>query len=312
MASFKSSFFKPLKQTLIAFSTRASAVEPPPSYTNPSSYVVNAFKSAANAAIRIAGSTPKQERFVKKLTIDLSDNSSNLNLDLKRIGISIRSILTQHRGEISATDIDAVERWIKLHRQLEGSDSVVEIEPTNEKIRLWQGDITRLRVGAIVNAANRQMLGCFIPMHRCIDNEIHFYAGPRLRLECEAMMREQPLEPIGSCRLTGAYLLPSSFVAHTVGPNLKDYDGVEQPKLLADCYRACLDAVKANNLRSIAFCGISTGVFHYPKQAAAIVALSAVREWLAADESNRSALDHVVFNTFDNESTAIYRQLGVK
>lgn len=297
-----------LKQSLVALTTRTSVTTEPPSYTNPSAYVVNSFKSAASAAIRIAGSSRKQERLVRKLTDDLDDSKSNV-LDLKRIGIAIRSILTQHRGEIAAADVGVVERWIQLHRQLEGSDEIVDIERTNEKIRLWQGDITRLRVGAIVNAANRQMLGCFIPMHRCIDNEIHFYAGPRLRLECEAMMRDQPLEPIGSCRLTRAYLLPSSFVAHTVGPDLRDYSGVEQPKLLADCYRACLDAVKANNIRSIAFCCISTGVFHYPKQTAAIVAVNAVRDWLANDEANSNAIDLVVFNTFDNESTAIYRQL---
>jgi O-acetyl-ADP-ribose deacetylase (regulator of RNase III) len=274
---------------------------------------VQTFRSAAEAAIRIAGDHLKQRRFAAALR-DLLDAEESAR-DLKSLALCIRAILTQHLGAIAdSDDVSKIEAFLRLFRSLENSDTVVELSDASvvvvsDKLRIWQGDITTLRVGAIVNAANSGMLGCFTPMHRCIDNEIHFYAGPRLRLACEDVMHDQPPEPIGRCRLTPAFLLPSGHVAHTVGPNLHEYeDNAEQPELLASCYSACLDAIKAAGVRSIAFCGISTGVFGYPKRPAARVAVETVRAWLAVDE-NASAVDTVVFNTFDAESTSIYKEL---
>jgi O-acetyl-ADP-ribose deacetylase (regulator of RNase III) len=269
------------------------------------------FQLAIDAAIRIAGSHAKQQRFVAAIR-DLLDDETR---DFKSLALCIRAILTQHVGAIDDdADVSKIEAFLTLFRALEQSDTVVELSDAavvvvSDKLRIWQGDITTLRIGAIVNAANSGMLGCFTPMHRCIDNEIHFYAGPRLRLACEDAMRDQPPEPIGRCRLTPAFLLPSDHVAHTVGPNLHEYESrAEQPELLASCYRACLDAIKAAGVRSIAFCGISTGVFGYPKRAAAVVAVATVRAWLAVDE-NAAAVDCVMFNTFDAESTSIYKEL---
>lgn len=271
-------------------------------------HIVATFKAAAEAAIRVRDQGP----FADKLRALLQSPE----IDLRTTALCIRAICTVHTGEFAADDdVSKIEAFLQVFRTLEKSDRVVElsdeavIATATDKIRIWQGDITTLRIGAIVNAANSRMLGCFSPMHRCIDNEIHFYAGPRLRLACEALMRDQPPEPIGQCRLTPAYLLPSDHVAHTVGPNLHEYeDGAEQPELLASCYRQCLDAVKAAGVRSIAFCGISTGVFGYPKRPAAIVAVETVRAWLAIAE-NAAALDTILFNTFDAESTEIYKEL---
>lgn len=86
-------------------------------------------------------------------------------------------------------------------------------------MRLWQGDITRLKVDAIVNAANSQMLGCFVPHHRCIDNAIHSAAGMELRAECDSIMKHQGhSEPTGKAKITRGYNLPANWVIHTVGP----------------------------------------------------------------------------------------------
>jgi O-acetyl-ADP-ribose deacetylase (regulator of RNase III) len=264
---------------------------------------MTALRRAAEAALRVAvGSQPSTATFVRAM----------LDADTvpdEHLAAAVRVVLTRHTGPIDDADVEAIEAFIPLWRRLHSKpDDVVELPSDGPVLRIWQGDITLLKIGCIVNAANEQMLGCFTPMHACIDNVIHWHAGPRLRLACEAMMADQPPEPFGQCRITPAFLLPSQFVAHTVGPDLRQFGGAEQPELLASCYVSCLNAIKARGIRSIAFCGISTGVFLYPKRAAAIVAVQAVRGWLSVTE-NRDAVDYVVFNTFDSESTRIYVEL---
>lgn len=183
--------------------------------------------------------------------------------------------------------------------------------PAADKTALWQGDITTLRVDAVVNAANRQMLGCFQPFHDCIDNVIHSRAGPRLRGDCHAIMEFQGRpEPTGGAKVTRAYHLPSRYVLHTVGPIVgvgrSRVGGLEESQL-ESCYAACLDlAAQVVNLRSVAFCCISTGVFGYPPEQAAQTALKAVAAWLSA---RPDALDLVVFNVFRPEDLDLYRAL---
>lgn len=139
------------------------------------------------------------------------------------------------------------------------------------KITLWQGDITRLKVDAIVNAANNQMLGCFVPFHACIDNAIHSAAGIQLRLECNEIMKKQGfLEPTGNAKVTGAYNLPCKHVIHTVGPIISGKLTDDDCRLLESCYKSCLQASVENNIKSIAFCCISTGEFRFPKEKAAL------------------------------------------
>jgi O-acetyl-ADP-ribose deacetylase (regulator of RNase III) len=131
---------------------------------------------------------------------------------------------------------------------------------TSSHVALWRGDITLLQIDAIVNAANSQMLGCFKPGHKCIDNVIQDKAGPRLRMECRQIMQAQGhLEPTGQAKITHAYCLPCKHVIHTVGPICEDH--VEKPRELASSYVSCLDLARSHGLRSIAFCCISTGVF---------------------------------------------------
>ncbi|MBR3160467.1 MAG: protein-ADP-ribose hydrolase [Atopobiaceae bacterium] len=174
------------------------------------------------------------------------------------------------------------------------------------RLRLWRGDITTFAADAIVNAANSQMLGCWTPGHRCIDNAIHTFAGVQLRIECARIMGEQGYEePTGQAKVTGAYNLPSKRIIHTVGPIANGRPTVRHRVQLASCYRACLDAAAAEDLSSVAFCCISTGVFGFPQREAAEIAVRTVREWL--DEHGSSMA--VVFNVFGETDERLYRAL---
>lgn len=174
---------------------------------------------------------------------------------------------------------------------------------------IWNGDIATLKIDAITNAANSQMLGCFQPFHACIDNVINNAAGPQLREDCDIIMRAQGhLEKTGSAKITRAYNLPSKFVLHTVGPIIQQgqIPSPEQAALLANCYQSCLSLSAEAGARSIALCGVSTGVFGYPPELAAQVALTTVADWF---DANPGKLDHVVFNTYGDAATQLYLSL---
>ena len=181
-------------------------------------------------------------------------------------------------------------------------------EGTEARLLLWQGDITRLKADAIVNAANAQMLGCWAPLHACIDNCTHSAAGIQLRQECYELMQAQGHdEPTGTAKITRGYNLPARYVIHTVGPIIPDGRPTpEQEELLASCYRSCLDVAEQHQLQSIAFCCISTGVFHFPNPRAAEIAIDTVKEWLS---HHPTSITHVVFNVFLDKDYDIYQRL---
>lgn len=182
--------------------------------------------------------------------------------------------------------------------------------PLDPRLRLWRGDITTLAADAIVNAANDGMTGCWAPLHYCIDNAIHTFAGIQLRLECARLMREQGHpEPTGQAKVTPAYNLPSRHVIHTVGPIANGRPTQEHRALLASSYRACLDAAAQAGDSSIAFCCISTGVFGFPPGEAAPIAVGAVRTWLAERDAAGEPAPTVVFNVFDEADEARYAKL---
>lgn len=181
-----------------------------------------------------------------------------------------------------------------------------DLTPAKPGIYLRQGDITTLAADAIVNAANCQMLGCFIPCHGCIDNAIHTYAGVQLRLECARIMSVQKeAEPTGKAKITNAYNLPCRHVLHSVGPIINGPVTPTDCELLADCYRSCLDLAAANNLRSVAFCCISTGEFHFPNVLAAGIAVQTVQTW----QKQHPNQIEVIFNVFKDSDHAIYKHL---
>lgn len=179
-----------------------------------------------------------------------------------------------------------------------------DLLPQTEALAVWRGDITTLKIDAIVNAANSQMLGCWSPCHACIDNCIHTYAGTNLRLACYEIMKAQGSEePTGSAKITKAYNLPCRYVLHTVGPIVGGRLTQRDCDLLASCYTSCLDLAEENALSSVAFCCISTGVFHFPNDRACEVAVGTVRGWLKV---HASANMRVVFNVFKEEDLALY------
>ncbi|BDF05864.1 protein-ADP-ribose hydrolase [[Clostridium] hylemonae] len=175
----------------------------------------------------------------------------------------------------------------------------------SRRIVLWQGDITRLKADAIVNAANSQMMGCFVPCHGCIDNAIHSAAGLQLRNECAQIMEEQGHEePTGKAKITGGYNLPAEHVIHTVGPIVGVQVTEEQKEQLKSCYKSCLKLAEKQGLRSIAFCCISTGEFHFPNKLAAEIAVQAIDKYLSTSEVER-----IVINVYKNEDYHIYKKL---
>ena len=175
-----------------------------------------------------------------------------------------------------------------------------------EGIYLWQGDITTLRCDAIVNAANSGMLGCFVPCHGCIDNAIHTFAGVQLRLACARIMDEQGRqEETGGAKLTPAFNLPCRYILHTVGPIVSGRLTQRDCDLLASCYRSCLELAEENHIKSVAFCCISTGEFHFPNRQAAEIAVNTVMEFKEKTPSNME----VIFNVFKDMDAAIYRAL---
>lgn len=174
------------------------------------------------------------------------------------------------------------------------------------RLVLWQGDITRLKVDAIVDADNSALLGCFCPCHGCIDNAIHSAAGLQLRDECNAIMERQGHpEPTGQAKLTGGYNLPARYVLHTVGPIIYGQVTEQDRQDLCSCYRSCLELAAAHQLKSVAFCCISTGEFHFPNQDAAELAVQTVASFLAEDTS----IERVIFNVFKDVDARIYREL---
>lgn len=161
-----------------------------------------------------------------------------------------------------------------------------DLTPVRENTYLWQGDITRLEVDAIVNAANSGMTGCYQPNHNCIDNCIHTYSGIQLRLACAELMEKQGVpEPTGQAKITPAYNLPCKYVLHTVGPIVREKLRDVDCELLASCYRSCLELAAENQLKSIAFCCISTGVFCFPNEKAVEIAVQTVENFRRQTEN---------------------------
>ena len=187
-----------------------------------------------------------------------------------------------------------------------GINDVSELEPIQNGLYIWQGDITTLKCDAIVNAANSGMTGCYVPNHRCIDNCIHTYSGIQLRNTCAEIMKKQgQSEPTGTAKITPAFNLPSRYIIHTVGPIINGHATEKDCKLLADCYSSCLELAADNGLESIAFCCISTGEFHFPNDKAAEIAVNTVKSFMNKETSVRK----VIFNVFKDMDKEIYTKL---
>lgn len=198
------------------------------------------------------------------------------------------------------------DEYLKAEIRQKGITDIGSLKAIQTDIYLWQGDITTLGCDAIVNAANSALLGCFCPNHGCIDNAVHTFAGIELRLACNEIMQKQGYgESVGRAKITPAYNLPCRFIIHTVGPFICGKPTDEDCKLLRACYRSCLKIADENSLKSIAFCCISAGEFHFPNDKAAEIAVNAVREYKAETQSKIK----VIFDVFKDKDYEIYRKL---
>ena len=194
------------------------------------------------------------------------------------------------------------DAYLQEETAQKGVTDIADLTPVEPGIYLWQGDITTLKCGAVVNAANSGMTGCYVPCHGCIDNAIHTFSGVQLRLACAELMEKQGHEePTGQAKLTPAYNLPCDYVLHTFGPIIYGRVTQKDRELLASCYRSCLELAQRNKIKSVAFCCISTGEFHFPNEAAAKIAVDTVRQYKRDTE--------VIFNVFKDVDNQIYREL---
>ena len=269
------------------------------------------------------GGTDKTDVFLDELKEDSVEykglKTEGYSLEEKKN--AIRSLMNiRMPRELSGRLVDLQDEYLQEERKAKGVVALADIptiaeqldskSPYAEKISLWQGDITRLEVGAIVNAANSQMLGCFVPCHRCIDNAIHSAAGMQLREECNHIMNSRRLkygkdyeEPTGTATLTKAYNLPCSYVIHTVGPIVY---GELNDKLCLDlknCYENILKCCLEHDIKSVAFCCISTGEFHFPNDRAAEIAVKTVTDFL---RNYGDCFERVIFNVFKAQDREMY------
>ena len=209
-------------------------------------------------------------------------------------------------GSMPAEWMKVQDEYLNVLAHEKGIVTINDMEERAPQIYLWQGDITRLSVDAIVNAANNQLLGCFVPNHRCIDNAIHTFAGIELRMACSRMIEYMDMpEKTGVARKTYGFNLPAKHVIHTVGPIIYDSLTDIEREQLASCYRSCLELANAYSLQSIAFCCISTGEFRFPNEEAAQIAIDTVRTYLKETNSKIQ----VVFNVFKDIDYDIYDKL---
>ena len=231
----------------------------------------------------------------------------------------LRALLTvRDPGPLPEGAVQDLDALLGAERRLRPAVSALELPTIAEEFHgtsfraatetvLWRGDITTLAADAVVNAANSQLLGCFRPLHPCIDNALHSAAGPRLRDDCHTIITAWGApEPTGTAKITRGYHLPARYVLHTVGPVVQGRrPRARDAQSLASSYRACLDlAAEVKTIRTLAFCAVSTGVFGYPKEEAAPVALHTVSEWIAAHPGR---FDRVVFTVFGDDDELAYR-----
>lgn len=219
----------------------------------------------------------------------------------------LRSLLNiRMPKDISNEFLTIQDKYLQEEIAENGITDFKDLAPVSDGIYLWQGDITTLRCDAIVNAANSGMTGCYVPCHKCIDNCIHTFAGVQLRLECAKQMRKQGHEEeTGKAKITSAYNLPCKYILHTVGPIVTGRLTQRERELLASCYQSCLELADQKGVKSIAFCCISTGEFHFPNDKAAEIAVQTVRRY---KEQEKSDIE-VIFNVFGDVDYQIYRKL---
>lgn len=258
-------------------------------------------------AVIIMEQNERRQYLIKKL-LDERDDLSDIEIpsDTMEQKKLLRTLMNIRMPQVLDCEFENIQDdYLQQVIKDNGIVTIDDMRQMQPDIYIWRGDITRLRVGAIVNAANSGMTGCYQPCHNCIDNCIHTYAGIQLRNYCNNMMLKQGhKEPAGQAKITPAFNLPCDYVIHTVGPIVSGHLTEKHEHLLEECYNSCLKVADENNVESIAFCCISTGVFMFPNEQAAQIAVRTVKEY---KEKTHSEIK-VVFNVFKKEDEKLYRE----
>ena len=249
----------------------------------------------------------KEELVVDLIKYFISENDRYskivIPIDYKDRRLLLRGLINMRKPlDISNDILDKEDKLLQLELKDRNIVNVLDIDSIDNKISVWQGDITCIRCDAIVNAGNEDVLGCFIPNHNCIDSQIHSMSGIRMRLECNNIMNGGKLDT-SKVIVTGGYNLPCTYVIHTVGPMVYGRLTDKEIKELEDTYRNCLDKARELGIRSIVFPCISTGVFKFPKDRACEIAVGTVRNYL---NKYGEYFDRIVFNVFKDEDLRLY------
>lgn len=191
-----------------------------------------------------------------------------------------------------------------LQERLKEKDivDISSLKPLKKNLYLYLGDITLLKADGIVNAANPYLLGCFTPLHKCIDNAIHSFGGLQIRRDLIHIMKDKKIEENGKATLTLAYNLPSKYILHTVGPRITNKITPKDEKELYSCYLSCLEKAIENDMKSIAFPAISTGIYGFDKERACQIALKVCKDYLLSNDTQLK----IVFNLFSKGDYDIY------
>lgn len=252
-----------------------------------------------------------EEKRIYLIKYLLSENNNYSNIvipndanEQKRL---LRSLFNVRMPKvISKNFLKIQDEYLKETIKMKGITDCRDLTPMINNIYLWQGDITTIKSDAIVNAANSGMTGCYIPNHNCIDNAIHTYAGVELRYECnEIMMKQGHEEETGKAKITKGYNLPAKYVIHTVGTIVDGRVSERNEEELKSCYISCIKLADEYKLDSIAFCCISTGIFGFPNEKAAKIAVNTIKEYL---DKTKSPIK-VIYNVFKECDYEIYKKL---
>lgn len=253
----------------------------------------------------------QKERRLYLITELIKENSRYSNIVIPNNEVEQKALLrgllnVRMPNDISKEFLKIQDEYLQEECKSKGITDLEDLEPIENDIYLWQGDITTLKCDAIVNACNCDLLGCFYPNHKCIDNAIHTFSGIQLRLACnEIMVKQGHKEETGKAKITLAFNLPCKYVIHTVGPIVRGKLTEKDCDLLKSCYISSLKIAEKNHLNSIAFCCISTGEFHFPNDKASEIAINTVKEY---KEKTHSKIK-VIFNVFKDKDYEIYRKL---
>ncbi|MBQ9032896.1 MAG: protein-ADP-ribose hydrolase [Parasporobacterium sp.] len=198
------------------------------------------------------------------------------------------------------------DEYLTEENLAEGVVKIEDLTPikADERLYIWQGDMSRLAIDAVTLPANSGFTGCYQWLHSCLDNILGSKAGIELRLFTNEIITKQGYpEPTGQAKITPGFNLPSKYIIHTVGPIVQGRLTKENERMLVSCYRSILELADQNDIKTLALCCISTGVFMFPNQKAAEIAVETVRKWL--DETGSEM--KVIFNVFKDIDLMFYK-----